>query len=208
MINLSKKRQKAFTLAEVLITLGIIGVVSAMTVPALVRHHQKTVFVNQLRKTYSLLAQAAENALQETNATSLTETEYNQNSEKPTEKFLNKYFKVVKMCTDGQKGCLAEKYKNIKGENVTAWWNDYRPCASIAGGITICLLSSGFGEMPGRHSYLPIVVDVNGVKGPNVIGRDLFYIEMYDDGKIAEAYDPENIDPDASKEKCVNIQNL
>ena len=40
----------AFTLAEVLITLGIIGVVAAMTMPALVANYQKTVTVNRLKK--------------------------------------------------------------------------------------------------------------------------------------------------------------
>ena len=49
---------RAFTLAEVLITLGIIGVVAAMTMPALVSHHQKMVFKNQYKKLYSTLYQA------------------------------------------------------------------------------------------------------------------------------------------------------
>ena len=35
-----KKRQTAFTLAEVLITLGIIGIVAAMTLPALITRNQ------------------------------------------------------------------------------------------------------------------------------------------------------------------------
>ena len=33
--------KKGFTLAEVLITLGIIGVVAAMTMPTLIQNHQK-----------------------------------------------------------------------------------------------------------------------------------------------------------------------
>ena len=37
----------AFTLAEVLITLGIIGVVAAMTMPALIANHRKTVLKTQ-----------------------------------------------------------------------------------------------------------------------------------------------------------------
>lgn len=42
-----------FTLAEVLITLGIIGVVAAMTIPTLVSRYQKQVLVNQLKKSIS-----------------------------------------------------------------------------------------------------------------------------------------------------------
>ena len=39
-----------FTLAEVLVTLGIIGVVSALTIPTLVKNHQRQVYVTQLQK--------------------------------------------------------------------------------------------------------------------------------------------------------------
>ena len=48
----------AFTLAEVLITLGIIGVVAAMTMPTLVANYQKTVTVNRLKKAYSVMSNA------------------------------------------------------------------------------------------------------------------------------------------------------
>ena len=44
-----KLRRAAFTLAEVLITLGIIGVVAALTLPTLIQNHQKQVYVTQLK---------------------------------------------------------------------------------------------------------------------------------------------------------------
>ena len=47
-----------FTLAEVLVTLGIIGVVSAMTVPTLMQNYQKKSYVTQLHKFYNELTQA------------------------------------------------------------------------------------------------------------------------------------------------------
>ncbi len=48
----------AFTLAEVLITLGIIGVVAAMTLPVLIENHQKKVIASKLAKFYSIMSQA------------------------------------------------------------------------------------------------------------------------------------------------------
>ena len=45
-----RKQQSAFTLAEVLITLGIIGVVAAMTLPTLIQNHQKQTYVVGLQK--------------------------------------------------------------------------------------------------------------------------------------------------------------
>ena len=53
-----KFRRAAFTLAEVLITLGIIGVVAALTLPTLIQNHQKQVYVTQLKKAYSTINNA------------------------------------------------------------------------------------------------------------------------------------------------------
>jgi len=48
-------KAKGFTLAEVLITLGIIGVVAAITIPGLVNHYQKKETANKLKKVYAEL---------------------------------------------------------------------------------------------------------------------------------------------------------
>ena len=44
-------RKTAFTLAEVLITLGIIGVVAALTLPALINNYEKSVVETRMQKT-------------------------------------------------------------------------------------------------------------------------------------------------------------
>ena len=51
-LNEDYNMKHGFTLAEVLVTLGIIGVVSAMTLPTLVKNHQRQVYVTQLQKVY------------------------------------------------------------------------------------------------------------------------------------------------------------
>lgn len=50
--------KKAFTLAEVLITLGIIGIVAALTMPSLIAHHRKVATASKLKKFYSTMEQA------------------------------------------------------------------------------------------------------------------------------------------------------
>jgi prepilin-type N-terminal cleavage/methylation domain-containing protein len=47
-----------FTLAEVLITLGIIGIVAALTMPSLMANYQKKAAATRLKQTYSMLNQA------------------------------------------------------------------------------------------------------------------------------------------------------
>lgn len=50
--------KKGFTLAEVLITLGIIGVVAALTMPTLIQNHKKVVVISKLKKISSVISQA------------------------------------------------------------------------------------------------------------------------------------------------------
>lgn len=57
-VMIFKDEMGAFTIAEVLITLGIIGIVAAMTMPVLIAGYQKNVLKNQFKKTYSMLSQA------------------------------------------------------------------------------------------------------------------------------------------------------
>lgn len=56
------KRRAAFTLAEVLITLGIIGVIAAMTLPALIQKNNNRVVETRLQKFYSSINQAIQRA--------------------------------------------------------------------------------------------------------------------------------------------------
>lgn len=54
-----KRKKRAFTLAEVLITLGIIGVVAAMTIPTLITNVKGARIRTQFKKSISTLNQAA-----------------------------------------------------------------------------------------------------------------------------------------------------
>lgn len=59
-------RRAAFTLAEVLITLGIIGVVAALTMPVLISNYRKQVTETKLKQTYSILSNATSKLISET----------------------------------------------------------------------------------------------------------------------------------------------
>ena len=58
------KKKNAFTLAEVLITLGIIGIVAAMTLPTLVQKYEDMVTVTKVKKAYSIFNQAYARAIE------------------------------------------------------------------------------------------------------------------------------------------------
>lgn len=103
---------KAFTLSEVLITLGIIGVVAAMIIPTLVAKYQEKVAVTQLKKTYSILSNAwqmveAEYGTIDTWGLNDTDTHtkdekgnpvYNKSAQSIIAQRLKPYLKVAKTC--------------------------------------------------------------------------------------------------------------
>ena len=92
--------KKAFTLAEVLTTLGIIGIVAAMTLPALIAKHKKIVLATRLKKVYSVTANAI--MLSEAQNGFIRDwdfgTEYNRtNLKRVVQTYLQPYFKVLKV---------------------------------------------------------------------------------------------------------------
>ena len=96
----------AFTLAEVLITLGIIGVVAAMTLPSLIQNYQKKALATQTQKFYSTMSQAvkqymADYGVDDLRNTPLASDNYDEDLNTPEaiaslRDFATKYLKVVK----------------------------------------------------------------------------------------------------------------
>ena len=162
-------RKTAFTLAEVLVTLGIIGVVSAMTVPTLMQNYQRQSYVTQLHKVYNELSQALLRYQTDKNAINFKEAGLS-GSEAYTE-FQKNYFKVVQDCGTTQTPCFASSYKKMSGSSTN--FKCKYGCMSLASGAAI----GGYGN--GTNGVYEIVVDVNGQKGPNIFGRDAFTMYIY-----------------------------
>ena len=106
-------RSAAFTLAEVLVTLGIIGVVSAMTVPTLMQNYQRQSYVTQLHKVYNELTQAFLQFKNDRNAIWLSEAGHVRHQDMMP--FMKQYFKVVQDCGKTSTPCFASSYKNLSG---------------------------------------------------------------------------------------------
>ncbi len=106
----------AFTLAEVLITLGIIGVVAAMTLPTLIQQHQKQVYVTGLKKGVNTVQNMVQKITADEEASDMYSTSLFDgmcsNDEGSCEdaygnasglaNLIPKYIKTVKSCTDSE----------------------------------------------------------------------------------------------------------
>ncbi len=172
-----QKRRVAFTLAEVLVTLGIIGVVSAMTVPTLMQNHQRKVYVTQLHKIYNEMQQAAINFMNDRNAVNLTEAGINSTATAKT--LITSNFNIIQTCTNSLTPCFADAYKFMDGTNYDTSAHT-ATSYSLSSGAAVRMLYS----KENNNKIVNILVDINGSQGPNIIGRDTFYMALYNNGTI------------------------
>ena len=146
----------AFTLAEVLITLGIIGVVAAMTMPSLVANYEKKRTATAVKKAYSELSQALK--LAEVDYGDMEYWDYPDGSDVEENKaFVNRYitpyYKGVTMLQDGSvPGSISPTGINFISSNGTI-----------------------FSGKPNNSKAFFVLVDINGFKRPNKMGTDIFY---------------------------------
>ena len=167
-----------FTLAEVLITLGIIGVVAAMTIPTLmakIREHQT---VSILKETYSILSQGLK-LLDEQDEGKPEEWGITGNNKESAEIIGEKFKKVLKIAVDcgttNERNCIYKgKYKYLSDfkEPVSYADKDTNYKLILMNGSTIML----FGDN-GTNKTVKFLVDTNGASPPNTWGMDLFEID-------------------------------
>lgn len=177
----------AFTLAEVLITLGIIGVVAAMTLPTLINNQKNKELSTALKKEYSVIQQALL-LMQAQDGNVVTAGNWSSQSFK---KEFMKYFKVIKDCGTGcnpadcvyNTGFDTEKTReeNYKSYNKkTEIWSRF-----LDDGQFITSDGAMFFIENSSGKQIFISVDVNGYKKrPNLWGHDLFTFELTEKGKI------------------------
>ena len=169
---------KGFTLAEVLVTLGIIGVVSAMTVPTLMQNYQRKSYVTQLHKVYNEVQQALLQYQTDRNAVDLKEAGLVGADAQIA--FVKKYFKVVQDCGENLTPCFSNSYKKLAGTTATV--SDADNYFVLANGSAIATTSKT--TINSNNLVMEVWVDVNGQQGPNIIGRDHFIMYIYKNGVI------------------------
>lgn len=193
-------KNSAFTLAEVLITLAIIGIVAAMTIPTLLNNTSDKQTVSALKKSYSTLSQAFNLAVQENGTPDNWNIWDDNEGSMPALKKLVPYLNITKDCTNGETGCFPQsKYKNLGiGEEPDSFDEDGRPKIQLSDGTLIeayvedgqC--SSNIGStlqlqnMCGRY-----IVDINGFKSPNQWGKDLFWFWLTKGGIVPTGTQPD-----------------
>lgn len=162
------KTKKGFTLAEVLITLVVIGVIAAMTIPSLIASYRRQQVANQLKKSYSTIAQALNRAVADYGFYDGWEDLAAANF---ANKYLYPYLQIMKKCGPNSTDCF--DYIYYSSAYATRNWK------MMASDYTSAILSDGTSIAVRKGTgYGIIYIDINGLREPNTWGYDVFVFQV------------------------------
>lgn len=200
----------AFTLVEVLLAVAIVGVIAALVLPSVVTQYQNKVSEYKVKRQMDAVKSALNGIVVNENTSKFTDTlMYSPTTtysvDNTAGKFLKKYFRVAKYCgapSGGKSDCFAKEYfeysnggkkdfKNLALEGA---------CALLKNGSSICITPQRVGNNP-----VQVALDINGPKGPNILGRDLF-LASSEETQIS-LVDIANSSPDRVTDNVINAEN-
>ena len=176
-ISLFLKKKLAFTLAEVLITLGIIGVVAAITIPMLRSAFYEKQTVSRLLETQSILSQAIKSAEEEYGEVGGWDiTGQNEASAKVIADKIKPFLKLALDCGnfDENGACFPQSsYKALNGGSATNYASERRKYKfMLLNGVSFTVQ-----PIYRNLNNFQINIDVNGPSKPNIVGKDLFLFQ-------------------------------
>ncbi len=192
-------RKVAFTLAEILITLGIIGVVAALTLPTLIQNYQKHVAVNRLKVNFNILSNAIRMAeAQYGNITEWDEVingynpDYMQDDDgkvqaktqagKIIKKYIMPYLNASELTETKTLAQLGYKTNIVfKNGSTFAKPSNSGSILRLKNGTTLLIDVASSVEYDGGKKALmgiKMVMDIDGANGANTIGNDVFMVTV------------------------------
>ena len=196
----------AFTLSEVLITLGVIGVVAALTMPSLIANYQRTVWLNQLKKTYATLNEGFRQIMVNDGCTDMLCSglvaefdagvpdafQYAIYNDENRNKIITT-FKLSDVQTESLYSNTDSKYnyfiRYLNGKDAHFKYPIGSNNSFI--GTTPDGAFVSFGKTTFWGYQFPILYfDTNGLKGPNMFGRDIFSGYLVKRGIVTSMYSP------------------
>ncbi len=188
---------RAFTLAEVLITLGIIGVIAAMTIPSVMTKYQKQETAARLKKAYSTINQAL--VMSQSENGDFTTWEGIVPEDMPSVNYQNRlsllvkqniipYLKVQKDCGIKCKSASDEIYRDGQVQKISNDPSNY--VIYLSDGTRIRFFINNRRDENGVATFqdLYIVLDINGDSKPNLAGRDIFFITLSSSNNKVQMY--------------------
>lgn len=191
--------KKGFTLAEVIITLAVIGVIAALTIPTIIKSSTNTSTTEKVKKYQSLLNQAIKMYMVDNDCVgNLSGCPAFASSSQHTLAWseLAPYFKYVRNCgTSTGQGCFAQgvMYKLLNGNDYDILDDANGNKVILVDGVSMNVYdnSGNCNTDRSRDDVLPLTtvcghfyIDINGSKSPNQVGRDYFVWAIVKSGVV------------------------
>ncbi|MCM1338264.1 MAG: prepilin-type N-terminal cleavage/methylation domain-containing protein [Muribaculaceae bacterium] len=173
-------KKNGYTLAETLLTIGIIGIVAAITIPILNNSVQKKVLPVQLKVFYADFTNAIRRYMTDNDYTLISDTPFGNKTSSEEEKIEYFVANVLVPYIAGSKTNTTTLHRYLGKEdtiNRQIKWN------YVSNKGYLISISNGMWD-----SYITIVFDINGTKGPNKGGYDIFRFYLYDSQTPKQAY--------------------
>lgn len=182
----------AFTLCEVLITVGIIGIVAETVIPTLVTSTKEQSIIINTKKYYSVLTQAYTRAKSDYGSPDAWGLSPDGAGSLAGLNILAHYMKIAKNCGNGT-GCLQAGYKNYKNTSFVPDFdaNTNYAKAILSDGTLMVFVTpvsqactTDYGDNFLNNVCAGVFFDVNGQKLPNIVGKDVFQFWLTKNGII------------------------
>lgn len=178
-------KRKAFTLAELLITLLVIGVIAALTLPSLMTNISNKTMVAQIKNMTANVQQLAADQMIFHKTQNLLLTDFGNPETLLSE---DNDFEITKSCagtTSSTNSCWSSSYSAIDGSDVVIDLGENS--VVLKNGVVLSYSTDEkyqmeYGSNDNTIGYF--VVDVNGTDGPNIIGRDVFGFYITEKGRV------------------------
>ena len=208
--------KNGFTLAEVLITLGVIGVVAALTLPSVISNYKEREYIVKLQKAYSTITQAFTAAIADYGTVdNWCERPINRTEcSKKMSEIVQKYLNVVRICNTYDGKCFSKEYNN-------AWWgfDDYKGIL-VNDGIAFTLNAqpgdnylnnwckttvTDFSASAYYNNCGYMYIDITGPKKKKKKGKDLFMFKIFKDGVRPIGLPTDGANYERFKDSCLNL---
>ncbi|MBR1425661.1 type II secretion system protein [bacterium] len=173
-------KKLAFTLTEIIITMGIVGVIAMLTIPSVIKDYKLRVYSSLLKKTYSEIQDAVKSAMADEHAESFFVTRSglanNGTNDQGVQYFFRHYFKYNSI--GGNLG--ADSYKTKDGINAKKLFGS---CIALKSGAVVCMSNAASTDESDGSSF---AIDINGKEPPNIIGVDAYVLSLTENGTLKD----------------------
>ena len=179
------KTKNAFTLAEIIISVMILGIIASVTVPVLINKYHERTTISKVKRTYSQLNQAILMAVANNGNFTYWNVNDGQNATSATQvaSYIKPYLNLKKDC--GTTACMGytQQIKFLSDQNNPANYDSSGIYYKMVLLDNINVWLRGYDTYCNSNCFV-VFFDINGNEEPNTIGKDIYAIYTFKNGDI------------------------